>query len=65
MQRYSEVDAGTLIPFIIASILFAIRMSAKSLRLGGGWGADDYTLIPAYVGRGFSALVTRSSNSRL
>jgi hypothetical protein len=24
-------------------------MTAKSLRLGGGWGADDFTLIAAYV----------------
>lgn len=49
MQRYAGVDAGTLIPFIVASILFTIRMAAKSQRLGGGWGADDFTLIAAYV----------------
>ncbi|KAJ5144300.1 hypothetical protein N7526_001808 [Penicillium atrosanguineum] len=48
VQRYSGVDAGMLIPFIAASILFTIRMAAKSQRLGGGWGADDFTLITAY-----------------
>lgn len=24
-------------------------MAAKFLRLGGGWGPDDYTIITAYV----------------
>lgn len=24
-------------------------MTAKSLKLGGGWGPDDYTIIIAYV----------------
>lgn len=49
MRRYSEVDAGTLIPFIIASLLFAARMAARCARLGGDWGADDYTIVVAYV----------------
>lgn len=48
-QRYPEADPATIIPFVIATILFAIRMVAKSLRLGGGWGPDDYTIIAAYV----------------
>ena len=49
MRRYSEVDAGTLITFIAASLLFAARMASRFARLGGGWGADDYTIIVAYV----------------
>ncbi|EYE94543.1 CFEM domain-containing protein [Aspergillus ruber CBS 135680] len=48
-QRYPEADPATIIPFVIATILFAIRMVAKSLRLGGGWGPDDYTIIAAYA----------------
>lgn len=49
VQSYSEMHAGTLISFIFATAFFTIRMAAKSLRLGGGWGADDYTLMAAYV----------------
>lgn len=48
-QQYPEADPATIIPFILATILFAIRMTAKVLQLGGGWGPDDYTLIVAYV----------------
>ncbi|KAJ5204011.1 uncharacterized protein N7498_004890 [Penicillium cinerascens] len=48
VQRYPAADPGTLIPFIVASILFTIRMAAKSKHLGCGWGADDYTIIVAY-----------------
>lgn len=48
-QRYSEADAGTIIPFAIATILFVIRMATKAMHLGGGWGPDDYTLTAAYV----------------
>ncbi|KAL4893256.1 hypothetical protein BDV59DRAFT_201845 [Aspergillus ambiguus] len=47
-QRYPEADAGTIIPFSIATILFILRMGAKIMRLGGGWGSDDYTIIAAY-----------------
>ncbi|KAF3481394.1 uncharacterized protein GIQ15_04153 [Arthroderma uncinatum] len=46
---YTEVDAGTLIPFIAATFFFTIRISSKLMRLGGGWGADDYTIIVAYI----------------
>lgn len=48
-QRYPEADPATIIPFVIATILFVVRMVAKFLRLGGGWGPDDYTIITAYV----------------
>lgn len=47
------VEGGTLAPFILASLLFLLRMVAKAMRLGGGWGADDFTLIAAYVGPPF------------
>ncbi|OJJ82200.1 uncharacterized protein ASPGLDRAFT_59727 [Aspergillus glaucus CBS 516.65] len=47
-QKYPEADPATIIPFILATILFAIRMTAKFLQLGGGWGPDDYTIIIAY-----------------
>lgn len=50
-QRYPEADAGTIIPFAIATILFIIRMATKTMHLGGGWGPDDYTLTIAYVRR--------------
>lgn len=48
-QLYPEADPATIVPFILATILFAIRMTAKFLQLGGGWGPDDYTVIIAYV----------------
>lgn len=48
-HRYPEADPGTIIPFALATILFVIRMIAKSLRLGGGWGPDDFTIMVAYV----------------
>ncbi|KAI9369169.1 hypothetical protein BJX61DRAFT_549774 [Aspergillus egyptiacus] len=47
-QRYPEADGGTIFPFAVATILFALRIAAKSLQLGGGWGADDYTITIAY-----------------
>ncbi|KAK2819980.1 hypothetical protein FQN49_007840, partial [Arthroderma sp. PD_2] len=46
---YAEVDAGTLIPFIAATLLFAIRITSKLMHLGGGWGPDDFTIIVAYM----------------
>lgn len=55
IQRYPEADAGTIIPFSISTILFVVRMTAKTMRLGGGWGADDYTIIGAYVSIAFHA----------
>jgi hypothetical protein len=36
-------------PLSIATILFLLRIAAKILHLGGGWGSDDYTIIVAYV----------------
>lgn len=44
-----EVEAATLVPLILATILFLIRMTAKTIGLGGGWGSDDYTIIVAEV----------------
>lgn len=43
------VNASTLIPFILASFFFVMRMIAKSSGLAGGWGWDDYTIIVSYV----------------
>ena len=47
--RYAQTDPGTIVPFVLATILFVVRMAAKSWGLGGGWGGDDYSLIGAYV----------------
>ncbi|OQD85181.1 hypothetical protein PENSOL_c105G01028 [Penicillium solitum] len=43
------VKASTLIPFILASFFFVMRMVAKSSGLAGGWGWDDYTIIVSYI----------------
>ncbi|KAJ5372952.1 hypothetical protein N7517_004958 [Penicillium concentricum] len=43
------VDAATLIPLILASFFFLIRMIAKCSGLAGGWGLDDYTIIVSYA----------------
>ncbi|KAJ5607763.1 hypothetical protein N7537_004382 [Penicillium hordei] len=43
------VNASTLIPFILASFFFVMRMIAKFGGLAGGWGWDDYTIIVSYV----------------
>lgn len=43
------VEAATLVPLIITSILFICRLVAKILHLGGGWGWDDTTITVAYV----------------
>ncbi|EEQ32309.1 uncharacterized protein MCYG_05128 [Microsporum canis CBS 113480] len=47
--RYAEVDAGTLVPFLAATVFFSIRMATKIMHLGGNWGLDDYTIMVAYV----------------
>lgn len=44
-----ELDSATLIPLIFSTLLFANRIAAKFMGLGGGWGSDDYTIIVAYV----------------
>ncbi|KAE8393126.1 hypothetical protein BDV23DRAFT_170512 [Aspergillus alliaceus] len=44
-----EIEAATLVPLILSTILFANRMIAKFMGLGGGWGADDFTIIVAYI----------------
>ncbi|KAJ5952981.1 uncharacterized protein N7479_011394 [Penicillium vulpinum] len=43
------VDASTLIPLILASFFFIMRVVAKGSGLGGGWGLDDYTIVVSYV----------------
>jgi hypothetical protein len=43
------VEAATLVPLILSTILFTNRIAAKFMGLGGGWGADDITIIVAYV----------------
>ncbi|KAG0157233.1 Extracellular membrane protein, CFEM domain [Penicillium digitatum] len=43
------VKASTLIPFILATFFFVMRMIAKSSGLAGGWGLDDYTIIASYI----------------
>ncbi|KAJ5484342.1 hypothetical protein N7453_012296 [Penicillium expansum] len=43
------VSASTLVPFILASFFFVMRMFAKSSGLAGGWGWDDYTIIVSYI----------------
>ncbi|KAI9930708.1 hypothetical protein MW887_011464 [Aspergillus wentii] len=49
LQGPSEAQASTIIPFILASIFFVIRMLAKGYGLAGGWGWDDYTIIVSYI----------------
>ncbi|KAE8356106.1 hypothetical protein BDV28DRAFT_2324 [Aspergillus coremiiformis] len=44
-----EIEAATLIPLILGTILFVNRIVAKFMGIGGGWGADDYTIIAAYI----------------
>lgn len=46
---YPVADPGTIAPLVLATLLFAIRMAAKFMGLGGGWGPDDYTIIVSWV----------------
>ncbi|KAG2417077.1 hypothetical protein HFD88_008295 [Aspergillus terreus] len=48
-KGHPEVEAATLVPLILATLLFSNRMVAKSIGLGGGWGPDDYTIIVAEI----------------
>ncbi|KAL4895254.1 hypothetical protein BDV59DRAFT_152089 [Aspergillus ambiguus] len=48
-KGHPEVGAATLVPLILATLLFFIRMMAKAIGLGGGWGVDDYTIIVAEI----------------
>ncbi|KAF9894850.1 hypothetical protein FE257_004471 [Aspergillus nanangensis] len=48
-KGHPEVEAATLVPLILATLLFLIRMTAKAIGLGGGWGPDDYTIIVAEI----------------
>ncbi|KAA8649903.1 hypothetical protein EYZ11_001179 [Aspergillus tanneri] len=42
------VEAATLVPLILASLVFVCRVVSKIIHLGGGWGWDDSTITVAY-----------------
>lgn len=42
-------DPATIAPLVLGTVLFAIRIAAKFMGLGGGWGPDDYTIIVSWV----------------
>lgn len=44
-----EIEGATLAPLVLATVIFIIRIIAKGIGLGGGWGPDDYTIIVAWV----------------
>lgn len=48
-QGRPAADPALIIPLCLATILFATRIFAKSMRISGSWGWDDYTIIVAYV----------------
>ncbi|PLB38578.1 CFEM domain-containing protein [Aspergillus candidus] len=48
-KGHPEVEGATLVPLILAGILFVVRIAAKIMGLGGGWGPDDYTIIVAEI----------------
>ncbi|KAE8355451.1 hypothetical protein BDV28DRAFT_163073 [Aspergillus coremiiformis] len=43
------VAGTTLVPFILGTFFFTVRMMIKGFNLGGGWGADDFTIIVAFA----------------
>lgn len=43
------MEAATIVPLAISTILFFNRVLAKIMGLGGGWGADDVTIAIAWV----------------
>ncbi|KAB8239076.1 hypothetical protein ETB97_002072 [Aspergillus alliaceus] len=43
------LEAATLVPLILGTFFFTVRIATKSFNLGGGWGADDVTIIIAFV----------------
>ncbi|PYH95634.1 integral membrane protein [Aspergillus ellipticus CBS 707.79] len=43
------VDPSTIVPLVLATIFFFIRIAAKVGKLAGGWGPDDYTITIAWV----------------
>ncbi|RDH14521.1 hypothetical protein M747DRAFT_249275, partial [Aspergillus niger ATCC 13496] len=43
------VEAATIVPLAISTILFFNRVLAKIMGLGGGWGADDVTIAVAWA----------------
>ncbi|RJE18617.1 integral membrane protein [Aspergillus sclerotialis] len=47
-QGYPVADPATLAPLVLGTVLFAIRIAAKFMGLGGGWGPDDYTIIVSW-----------------
>ncbi|EFQ98974.1 integral membrane protein [Nannizzia gypsea CBS 118893] len=46
---YPVVDAGTLVPFLAATLFITFRIASKLLHLGSNWGVDDFTIIVAYI----------------
>lgn len=43
------MEAATIVPLVISTLLFLNRILAKIMGLGGGWGADDVTITMAWV----------------
>lgn len=43
------VNGSELTAFILATTFFLARIMAKSMRLGGNWGMDDYTIMVAWA----------------
>ncbi|PYH64913.1 uncharacterized protein BO88DRAFT_471767 [Aspergillus vadensis CBS 113365] len=43
------VEAATIVPLVISTLLFLNRILAKIMGLGGGWGADDVTITIAWA----------------
>lgn len=43
------IEGEVLATVILAALFFTIRIVTKAFNLGGGWGADDFTIIISYV----------------
>ena len=43
------IDPETMAPMILGTVLYFIRIAAKSMGLGGGWWWDDLTITIAWV----------------
>lgn len=47
--KLSLANGSEIATLTLATTFFMVRMVAKCMNLGGGWGADDYTIIAAWV----------------